>query len=393
MYKKTLIALAIGLICVPATVFAAGKARYEAGVAAVMESDSAETEEEAENAEADGAIIINEETDAESESSAEEKEDDATIDSSEDLAAGAGSARSIEEAAEILEENAGDNDESVSGYDNLGIAKVDDNLNVREKADGDSDLVGKMRKNSACEILETDGEWAYVKSGSVKGYVKAEYLLTGEEAIERAKEVETLMAKVNTTTLYVREEANTDSRVLTMVPMDEELEIVEGGEGDEWLKIEIDEDEGYVSAEYINIIEKLETAISIQELKYGEGVSDVRVSIVNYAKQFLGNPYVWGGTSLTKGADCSGYVQSVFRHFNISLPRTSAAQSTVGTKVSASEMKPGDLVFYAKYGRVNHVAIYIGNGQVINASSPKTGIKISNTYYRTPVAIRRVIKD
>ncbi len=392
MHKKSLIALTIGLVCIPATVFAAGKVRYAAGVAAVVESENAQDEEDTDN----DVIIINDVTGADTETTeaSEEKAEEAeTISSTEEIAAGAGSAKSIEEAAEILEEAANAEDESISGYENLGIAKVDDNLNIREKADGDSELVGKMRKNAACEILNIEGEWAYIKSGSVKGYVKAEYLLTGDAAIEKGKEVETLMAKVTTTTLYVREEANTDSRVLTMVPMDEELEIIEGGEGDEWLKIQIDDDEGYVSAEYINIVEKLETAISVQELKYGQGVSDVRVSIVNYAKQFLGNPYVWGGTSLTKGADCSGYVQSIFKHFNVYLPRTSAAQSTCGTKVSASEMKPGDLVFYAKYGRVNHVAIYIGNGQVINASSPKTGIKISNTYYRTPVAIRRVIKD
>ncbi len=387
MFKKSLIALSIGLVFIPATVFAASKVRYAAGVAAVVES-STEAEEEEEEDES-GAIIINDEEDIETDT----EESTEAITSTEEISAGAGSVRSIEENAEMLEEAANTEDGSISGYENLGIAKVDDNLNIREKADGESELVGKMRKNSACEILDVDGEWAHIKSGSVQGYVKAEYLLTGDEALERAREVETLMARVCTTTLYVREEPNTDARILTMVPMDEELEITEGEEGDDWIKIEIDEDEGYISADYIKFVEKLETAISIQELKYGEGVSDVRVSIVNYAKQFLGNPYVWGGTSLTHGADCSGYVQSIFKHFNIYLPRTSSQQATCGTKVSASEMKPGDLVFYAKYGRVNHVAIYIGNGQVINASSPKTGIKISNTYYRTPVAIRRVISD
>ena len=387
MFKKSLIALSIGLVFIPATVFAASKVRYAAGVATVVES-STEAEEEEEEDES-GAIIINDEEDIETDT----EESTEAITSTEEISAGAGSVRSIEENAEMLEEAANTEDGSISGYENLGIAKVDDNLNVREKADGESELVGKMRKNSACEILDVDGEWAHIKSGSVQGYVKAEYLLTGDEALERAREVETLMARVCTTTLYVREEPNTDARILTMVPMDEELEITEGEEGDDWIKIEIDEDEGYISADYIKFVEKLETAISIQELKYGEGVSDVRVSIVNYAKQFLGNPYVWGGTSLTHGADCSGYVQSIFKHFNIYLPRTSSQQANCGTKVSASEMKPGDLVFYAKYGRVNHVAIYIGNGQVINASSPKTGIKISNTYYRTPVAIRRVISD
>ena len=124
-----------------------------------------------------------------------------------------------------------------------------------------------------------------------------------------------------------------------------------------------------------------------------QGVSDVRVDLVNYAKQFLGNPYVWGGTSLTNGADCSGFVQSVFKNYGVSLPRTSAAQSAVGTKVSLSEAQPGDLIFYANNGRVNHVAIYIGGCQVIHASNARTGIKISNASYRTPYAVKRVLSS
>ena len=104
-----------------------------------------------------------------------------------------------------------------------------------------------------------------------------------------------------------------------------------------------------------------------------------RVDLVEYAKQFVGNPYVWGGTSLTKGADCSGFVLSVFKKYGITLSHSSRAQANEGTKISASELKPGDLVFYGNgKGNINHVAIYIGGGQVIHASSPKTGIKISS---------------
>ena len=110
-------------------------------------------------------------------------------------------------------------------------------------------------------------------------------------------------------------------------------------------------------------------------------------------KQFIGNPYVWGGVSLTKGADCSGFVLSVYKKYGISLPHSSRAQANMGTQITMSEAKPGDLVFYAKGGRINHVAIYIGGGQVCHASSPKTGIKVSNAYYRTPSKVVRLLQD
>ena len=152
------------------------------------------------------------------------------------------------------------------------------------------------------------------------------------------------------------------------------------------MKISIDGEDAYVSQDYVTVEEKLDTAITMTELLYGQGVSDVRVDLVEYAKQFIGNPYVWGGTSLTKGADCSGFVLSVFKKYGITLSHSSRAQANEGTKISASELKPGDLVFYGNgKGNINHVAIYIGGGQVIHASSPKTGIKISSYKYRTPV--------
>ena len=134
-----------------------------------------------------------------------------------------------------------------------------------------------------------------------------------------------------------------------------------------------------------------EKAVTLTELLYGQGVSDVRVDLVQYAKQFVGNPYVWGGTSLTNGADCSGFTLSIYKKYNVSLPHHAASQAQMGTKVSMSEIQPGDLVFYAKNGNINHVAIYIGNGQVIHASSPKTGIKISSVNYRTPAWARRFL--
>ena len=282
-------------------------------------------------------------------------------------------------------------EEVIAGYKNLGIANVSDHLNVRKEAREDAELVGKMTKNAACEIQEIDGPWAHIKSGKVEGYVSTEFLLTGEEAKTRAMQVMRLVATVTTTTLFVREQPNTNSTIITMVPIEEKLDITEGKEDDPWVKIQIDEDEGYISAQYVKISQELDKAMTLKELEYGAGMSDTRVSLVNYAMQFIGNPYVWGGTSLTKGCDCSGYVQSIFRKYGYSLPRTSREQARVGTKVSLENAKPGDLVFYGKGGTVNHVGIYIGNGQIVNASNKRTGIKVSNATYRTPYAVRRIL--
>ena len=278
---------------------------------------------------------------------------------------------------------------AIYGFSNLGIANVSNYLNVREEPSEDGKLVGKMSKNSGCEVYDITDGWAHIKSGKVTGYVKAEFLLTGKEARDRADEVATDMAVCNSGGLRVREEPSTESPVITLVAEGEELEVVEQLDG--WVKIMLDDEEAYVSSDYEDIAKKLDRAVTQTELIYGKGVSDVRVDLVNYAKQFLGNPYVWGGTSLTNGADCSGFVQSIFKKYGVSLPRTSSAQSAVGSKVSLSDAQPGDLVFYAKNGRVNHVAIYIGNGQVIHASNARTGIKISNASYRTPYAVKRVL--
>ncbi|MCI8323913.1 MAG: SH3 domain-containing protein [Lachnospiraceae bacterium] len=277
------------------------------------------------------------------------------------------------------------------GYTNLGIADVSDNLNIRAIAAEDGRLVGKLPRNAACEVIDTDDTWAHIKSGSVEGYVSLEYLLTGVPAKYKAEELAVTVAKVTTDGLNVRAEANTDSEVITLVAQGEELEVA-AVEGD-WVKVLLDDDEVYVAAEYVEVSAELSTAVTMTELLYGQGVSDVRVDICQYAKEFIGNPYVWGGTSLTKGADCSGFVMKVFQKYGVKLPRTSRTQANCGTTIKVSEAKPGDLIFYAKGKTINHVAIYIGNGQVVHASSPKTGIKISNVSYRTPFKAVRVLYD
>ena len=279
------------------------------------------------------------------------------------------------------------------GYTNIGIANVESgNLNVREAPSTEGKLVGKMPKNSACEILELLDGWAHITSGEVEGYVSLDYLLTGPDARLKANELARTVVVVNTDGLNVRDQASTDSAVLTQVPKGEELEYVETLDG--WVGVSIDDQVAYVSSDYVTVEEKLDTAITMTELLYGVGVSDVRVELVEYANTALGNPYVWGGTSLTKGADCSGFVLSVYKKFGIKLSHSSSAQSKEGTKISASELQPGDLIFYANSsGTINHVALYIGGGQVIHASSPSTGIKISKYNYRTPVKYVSILQD
>lgn len=277
------------------------------------------------------------------------------------------------------------------GYTNLGIADVSDNLNIRAIAAEDGRLVGKLPKDAACEVIDMDDTWAHIQSGSVDGYVSRDYLLTGVPAKMKAEELATTVATVTTDSLKVRAEPNTESEVITLVPRGEELE-VSAVEGD-WVKVFLDDDEVFVSGEYVEVSAELGTAITMTELLYGQGISDVRVDLCQYAKEFLGNPYVWGGTSLTKGADCSGFVLSVFKKYGVSLPHSSRAQANCGTTIKVSEAKPGDLIFYGKGKTINHVAIYIGNGQVIHASNPKTGIRISNVSYRSPFKAVRILQD
>ena len=294
---------------------------------------------------------------------------------------------STEEYLAIAEQAQG----ALWGYTNLGIAHVETgNLNVREQPSTDSKLVGKLPKNAACEILGTEGEWAHIQSGEVEGYVNLEFLLTGPEAKLEASSLVRTVAISNADGLNIRAQASMDSEVVTQISKGAELEFLE--DQGEWIKVSIDGEEAFAAAEYVTVEEKLDTAITMTELLYGEGVSDVRVDLVEYAKQFLGNPYVWGGTSLTNGADCSGFVLSVFKKYGITLSHSSRAQANEGTKISVSELKPGDLVFYGNgSGTINHVAIYIGGGQVIHASRPKSGIMSSSNNYRTPEMAERVI--
>jgi len=277
------------------------------------------------------------------------------------------------------------------GYTNLGISDVSDNLNIRAVPAEDGKLVGKLPKDAACEVLEEDGDWTHITSGEVDGYVKSEYLLTGLQARQRVREFATDVVKVGADGLNVREEPGTDSPIVTQVATGEVLDYV-GTVGD-WVAVLLDDETVYVSSDYVEVTSDLRTALTMTEVLYGEGVSDVRADLCNYALQYVGNPYVWGGTSLTRGADCSGFVLSVFKNYGVSLPHSSRAQANMGTTIKLAEAKAGDLVFYGNGRRINHVAIYLGGGRVVHASNPRTGIRVSNVGYRTPVKVVRILND
>ena len=278
------------------------------------------------------------------------------------------------------------------GYTNLGMSVISSgNLNIRQEASTDSEVVGILTNHNACELLEDAGDWYKVTSGKVTGYVNKQYLVTGDEAESIAEQEIKTVATVNTETLNVRAEKSTEAAVLSQVGNSEAFTVNSVADG--WVEISVDDSVGYISQDYVTLAQALPTAKTIEQVKYGDGVSDVRASVVSYALQFVGNRYVWGGTSLEKGVDCSGFTMRILGKYGISLPHSSRAQPSYGTKISASEAKPGDLFFYGSGRSISHVAIYIGNGQIVHASNKRDGIKVSNAYYRNPICVARYLSD
>lgn len=292
-------------------------------------------------------------------------------------------------------------------YDNLGISNVNNYLNIREEPKEDGKIIGKMTSKSAGEIVETteDGQWHKIKSGPVTGYVKSEFILTGDAANAEALEVAELMAVVSTDKLNARTEPSTEAPIWTQISNSERYAVLKQQDG--WVEIALDSTSAYVATDFVDVKYALNEAIKftpIEEKKTETGgsaggkkqgaTSSKRTQIVNYALQFLGNPYVWGGTSLTKGADCSGFTMAIMAKYGVSLPHHSGSQAGYGKSIKSSQMRPGDLLFYANSGgTINHVALFIGNGQVIHASNARDGIKISTWNYRTPKKIVNVLGD
>jgi cell wall-associated NlpC family hydrolase len=298
-------------------------------------------------------------------------------------------------------------------YWNLAIAQVDNYVNVRSLPSEEGEVLGKLYNNSVGELLKVENGWYQITSGNVTGYVKAEYCVTGTEAISWAKELETRIATAKTVSAYVKKDMLQESEVLGYLAMGDEVVVLE--EGDEWCKVSIEEGDGYVLKELVRLHSEYVTAESKEEeaerlakeakereearkaallaaQKEAENTvsaepTEIGIEIANYACQFVGNPYKWGGISLTDGADCSGFVMSVYANFGVELPHSSAADRKVGYEVgSLDKAIPGDIVCYS-----GHVAIYIGGGQIVHASTERTGITYGYATYRTILAVRRVI--
>lgn len=310
--------------------------------------------------------------------------------------------------------------EEEESFKNLVIAKVNDYVNVRDLPSEEGNIVGKLYDKSVGNYIEEVDGWYKISSGSVEGYVKGEYCVTGDEAVDYAKEVGTRIATVTTETLFVREQPGLEEAVLGMVPLEAELIVTE--ELDGWVKVNIEEGDGYVSTDYVTLSTEFVKAESIEEEKarlekeeaarkaareaatkkvaentssgsksdsgktYASPTGSTGADVVKFAKQFVGNPYVYGGTSLTNGADCSGFVMSVYANFGVSLPHSSAADRSVGAAVNGIEnAQPGDIICYS-----GHVGIYAGDGQIVHASTSKTGIIVSSATYRSILSIRRI---
>lgn len=279
-------------------------------------------------------------------------------------------------------------------YAKLGISNVTGYLNIRKEPKADGEIIGKFPSKAAGDIIETLDGWYKIQSGPLTGYVSAEYILTGDAAKEEALKTAELMAVVKTDVLNVRTEPNKEATIWTQITNLEKYPVVTQKDG--WVEIELENDNNaFVATDFVDVQYSLNEAIKFSPAEEArQAAASRRQQIVNYAMQFLGNPYVWGGTSLTKGCDCSGFTLSVLGKFGYGLPHYSVSQSQMGKKIDSSQMKPGDLIFYSnKSGTINHVSMYIGNGQVIHAASRRSGIKISAWNYRKPTTIRNIIGD
>ena len=217
-------------------------------------------------------------------------------------------------------------------------------LNIKEENNPDARTVGTLKQGQLCYILaDKDADWVYIESGDVRGFVEKKYLDNSDETKQQI-----------TTT------------------------------GEEQYK---------TAEETVKPEENAALYYTLASVKEGTPSGEIRESILQFASQFIGNPYVWGGTSLTDGADCSGFVQQIYKQYGYDLPRVAEDQSQCGTKIPVEDAQPGDLIFYAKEGHIYHVVMYAGDGKTIEAASTKLGIIESKVNTKNAVWATRIIND
>lgn len=326
-----------------------------------------------------------------------------------------------EEATEATEATEAVPEEPTCQYpewQNSVVANIEGSLRVRAEAGTDAEIVGKLYPYAVATIVERGDAWTKIESGSVSGYVANEFLLFGDDAGAYITENYKYCATVEVPALNVRQDASTESACIGSVTGGQELDIL--GETDEWVQIQYSGDTvGYVAKEFVNVGWNYPTAMTLEEEQEmiqaalakqaaaqttrstgssseiatlppvntsAEGLA-LGQQIAGYACQFLGNPYVYGGSSLTNGTDCSGFTMAVYAQFGYSLSHSSGVQMGQGTPVSLDAVQPGDIICYS-----GHVGLYIGGGQIVHASTESTGIIISNMYYTTPIGARRIVQ-
>lgn len=322
-------------------------------------------------------------------------------------------------------------------------------LKVYEEMNTDARVVGKLPKNAVCYILEDNDDWAYIESCTVRGFVRTKKLMTGNKArkyvkkkgenhlstaMQYMKPYQNAALTYKMTTVYdvvakkvyalsnadevnIREDMSKESEIVGRMQTDTLCYILDE-EKDGWLYVESGDVRGFVKKRFLDRGKKIRKLVKrtgeetfqlaeqlvepeeneafyyrITSTQEGSVSGAIRESILTFASQFLGNPYVWGGTSLTDGADCSGFVQSVYGEYGYTLPRVAEDQAQYGTKIPVEEALPGDLIFYARDGYIYHVVMYIGDGMTIEAQSSSTGIVNSTVNYANAVWATRIISD
>lgn len=327
-------------------------------------------------------------------------------------------AAAVTEAEEVTEETTEAAPEcEYPEWQEYAVANIEGSLRVRAEASTDAEIVGKLYPYAVAHVVERGEEWSKVESGSVSGYVANEFLMFGDEAGAYITENYKYCASVEVPALNVRQDQSTESECIGSVTGGQELDVL--GETDEWVEIQYNDDTvGYVAKEFVEVGWNYPTAMTLEEEQAmieaalaekaakaaqtttrsseiavlppvntsAEGLA-LGQQIASYACQFVGNPYVYGGSSLTNGTDCSGFTMAVYAQFGYSLSHSSAVQMSQGTAVSLDAVQPGDIICYS-----GHVGLYIGGGQIVHASTESTGIIISNMYYTSPIGARRIVQ-